>query len=299
MPTELVNLELEEVSLVDMGDDPLAKVALFKRSPEGEHMENENLDVAEATEKGISIEIEIKSPEEEMMEMQMEAQQEAQPPMAKADMCANCTDPNCQGCDGEAMMMADKAGCGDKPMRKSWKAEALELEEVNKMLLEEVETYKAKVAELEAAAVEKAKPTEEMIEVEGEMIAKSAVPAPILKKLEEMQKAVEVEALRKRAEEVLPNFKGTADERGKLLKSVGNDETLIAILRAADAAFAGIYKEVGKTDAENDLKTPTEKLNDMVKVYQEEKKEKDFHKAYAAVIKTAQGRALVLETYKK
>ena len=67
MPTELVNLELEEVSLVDMGDDPLAKVAIFKRSPEGEDMEDD-------VEKGISIEIEIKSPEEEMMDAQMEAQ---------------------------------------------------------------------------------------------------------------------------------------------------------------------------------------------------------------------------------
>jgi len=290
MPTELVNLELEEVSLVDMGDDPLAKVAIFKRNPEGEDME-------EDIEKGISIEIEIKSPEEEMMEMQMEAQQEAQQPMAKVDACANCTDPTCTGCDG-TMTEADKA-CGDKPMRKSWKAEALELEEVNKMLLEEIETLKATVASMEAEAIEKAKPKEEMIEVEGEMIAKSAVPAPILKKLEDMQKAAEAEAFRKRADEVLPNFKGTADERGKLLKSVGDDAELLTLLRAADAAFAGIYKEVGKTDAENDLKTPTEKLNDMVKTYQEEKKEKDFHKAYAAVIKTAQGRALVLETYKK
>jgi hypothetical protein len=215
-------------------------------------------------------------------------------------MCENCSDPNCMGCDGEAgMAMADKGNYNDKPMRKSWKAEALELEEVNKMLLEEIETYKAKVEELEAAVVEKAKPVEDMIEVEGEMIAKSAVPAPILKKLEEMQKAAEVEALRKRADEVLPNFKGTADERGKLLKSIGTDEALLAILRAADAAFAGIYQEVGKTDAENDLKTPNEKLNDMVKAYQEDKKEKDFYKAYAAVIKTAQGKSLLLETYKK
>jgi len=287
MPTELVNLELEEVSLVDMGDDPLAKVAIFKRIPEGEDMEQEDI------EKGISIEIEIKSPEEEMMEMQMEASQG----MEKAAACDNCTDPTCTGCEGD-MTEADK-GCGDKPMRKSWKAEAQAFEEVNKMLLEEIETLKAKVADMEAEAIEKSKPKEEMIEVEGEMIAKSAVPAPILKKLEEMQKAAEAEAFRKRADEVLPNFKGTADERGKLLKSIGNDDQLLAILKAADAAFAGIYKEVGKTDAENDLKTPTEKLNDMVKAYQEENKEKDFHKAYAAVIKTAQGRALVLETYKK
>jgi hypothetical protein len=275
MPTELVNLELEEVSLVDMGDDPLAKVALFKRSPEGEHMENEEVEKLDAVdETSVSDETE-KGYKEEMKSDKMDDME-----------------------DDEEDMMEDEME-GKKPTRKSWKNEALELEEVNKMLLEEIETLKGKVADLEVAVVEKAKPAEEMIEVEGEMIAKSAIPAPILKKLEDVQKALEVEALRKRADEVLPNFKGTADERGKLLKSIGQDEELLALLRSADAAFAGIYQEVGKTDAANDLKSPTEKLNDIVKAYQEEKKEKDFHKAYAAVIKTAQGRSLVLETYKK
>lgn len=273
MPTELVNLELEEVSLVDMGDDPLAKVALYKRSPEGEHMDNETTEeiqkvdetnVTDATEKGYK---EDMKPADKMDDME----------------------------DDEEEMMEEE---GKKPTRKSWKAEALAFEDVNKMLLEEIETYKAKVAELEVAVVAKAAPAEEMMEVEGEMIAKSAIPAPILKKLEEMQKAVEVEALRKRAEEVLPNFKGTADERGKLLKSVGTDEGLLALLKAADAAFAGVYQEVGKTDAENDLKTAAEKLKDLTKAYQTEKGEKSFEKAYAAIVKTAQGRALVLETYK-
>lgn len=275
MPTELVNLELEEVSLVDMGDDPLAKVALYKRSPEGEHMDNETTEEAiekvadDATEKGYM-----------------------KDDMKPADKMDDMED------DEEEMMEEDGMGGMKKPTRKSWKAEALAFEDVNKMLLEEIETYKAKVAELEAAVVTKAAPAEEMMEVEGEMIAKSAIPAPILKKLEEMQKAVEVEALRKRAEEVLPNFKGTADERGKLLKSVGTDEGLLALLKAADAAFAGVYQEVGKTDAENDLKTAAEKLKDLTKAYQTEKGEKSFEKAYAAIVKTAQGRALVLETYK-
>ena len=272
MPTELVNLELEEVSLVDMGDDPLAKVALYKRSPEGEHMDNETNE--EAIEK-----VEDTTAEKGYKE-----------DMKPADKMDDMDE------DDEEDMMEEE---GKKPTRKSWKAEAVALEDVNKMLLEEIETYKAKINELEAEAIEKAKPQEDMIEVEGEMIAKSAVPAPILKKLEEMQKAVETEALRKRAEEVLPNFKGTADERGKLLKSVGNDESLLALLKAADAAFAGVFQEVGKTDAENDLKTAAEKLKDLTKAYQTEKGEKSFEKAYAAIVKTAQGRALVLETYKK
>ena len=266
MPTELVNLELDELSLVDMGDDPLAKVALYKRSPEGEHMENETTENLDTTEKGMK--------EEKMMDNGASSEEMMD--------------------DEEEMMDGEK-----KPMtRKSWKAEAQLLESANQVLIEEIETYKAKVAELETAAIEKAKPQEEMIEVEGEMVAKAAIPTPVLKKLEEMQKAIEVEALRKRAEEVLPNFKGTADERGKLLKSIGEDEALLAILRAADAAFAGIFQEVGKTDAENDLKTAAVKLDEMVKSRQEAKKE-DFYKAYAAVIKTAEGKALLLETYKK
>jgi hypothetical protein len=267
MPTELVSLELEEVSLVDLGDDPLAKVALFKRVLKGEDMDNENTEDTLELEKGYKKE-----------------------DMKSADKMDDMED------DEEEEMMDEEGN--KKPTRKSWKAEAKSFEEVNKMLLEEIETLKGKVQELEAVAIEKAKPVEETIEISGEFVAKSAIPAPVLKKLEELQQAREGEELRKRAEEVLPNFKGTADERGKLLKSVGTDETLIAILRAADAAFAGIFQEVGKTDAENDLKTPADKLNEMVKFRQEEKKE-DFYKAYAAVIKTAEGKSLLLETYKK
>ena len=277
MPTELVNLELEEVSLVDMGDDPLAKVAIFKRSPEGEHMEKKELDldltkVDETTEKGYKEEMKSDDMDADEMEDEM--------------------------MDEEGNKKPATQGSSASQTRKSWKSEAKSFEEVNKMLLEEIETLKGKVEELEAVAIEKAKPAEETIEVGGEFIAKLAIPAPVLKQLEELQKAREGEELRKRAEKVLPNFKGTADERGKLLKSIGEDKELLAILRAADAAFAGIFQEVGKTDAENDLKTPADKLNDMVKSRQEDKKE-DFYKAYAAVIKTAEGKSLLLETYKK
>lgn len=266
MPTELVNLELEEVSLVDLGDDPLAKVAIFKSSPEGEHMEN---DTTEDLEKGYKEEMKSDDMDADDMEDEMVDEEGNKKPMAQGSQT-----------------------------RKSWKAEAQSLEEVNKMLLEEIETLKSEVGKLEAESLEKAKPAEETIEVGGEFVAKSAIPAPVLKQLEELQQAREGEELRKRAEKVLPNFKGTADERGKLLKSIGEDEVLLAILRAADAAFAGIFQEVGKTDAENDLKTAADKLNDMVKFRQEEKKE-DFYKAYAAVIKTAEGKSLLLETYKK
>lgn len=244
MPIELTNLELMEVSLVDAGDDPLAKIAIYKRSPkEGENM-----------------------------------QEETKPDDLENEEVTSETN--------------------EKPTRKSYKTEAEELkkslEEAEAKILELTEKLSAK----EAEELEKAKPQEETIEVDGEMVAKSAIPAPVLKKLEELEKAKAAEELRKRADEVLPNFKGTPDQRGKLLKSVGEDEDLLEILRAADALFASLFDEVGKTDAKNDLKTPTEKFEDLVKAKQAETKD-SYHKAYATVSKTAEGRALLKEINKK
>lgn len=233
----LLDLELDEVSLVDSPANQSATVALYKR------------DTTMKEDDKVKEELEIDTSEE------------------------------------------DSDGVDGKETRKSDSELALEAE---------VETLKAQVEELskalEDAKAETVTKAEEMIEVEGEMIAKSSVPAPILKKLEDLQKAAEAEAIRKRADEILPNFKGTADQRGKLLKAVGNDEEVIEMLRAADALFGELFKEIGKTDSNADMKTPKEKLDAMVKAYQEEKKV-DFFKAYAAVTKTAEGKELLLKSY--
>lgn len=230
---ELTDLDLFEVSLVDAGDDPLAKVTLLKRKG--------NSDMSDET--------------KEAMEKQLaDANQEIE----------------------------------------TLKAKVAELETVNT----EVETLKLKIDELEQAEIEKAKPKEELIDFDGEMIAKSAIPAPVLKQLEELQKAKEAEELRKHADEKLPNFKGSADQRGKLLKSIGDDAELLELLMAADALFATLFVEKGKTDAQEDLKDADAKLNDLVKAYQDEKKI-TYHQAYLEVSKTAEGLALINKTYKK
>lgn len=275
MPTELKELELMEVSLVDAGDDPLAKVALFKRHPESETMDKE------LAEKGISIEIEIKSPEEEMMDMLLEAQQEA-------DMSKSADIQTEDGEDEEAVAQ------DEKPMRKSWKAEAETLKARNEELEAQVGVLEKALEE--AKAVEKAKPQEEMIEVEGEMVAKSAVPAPVLKKLEELQKAAEKAELCKRADELLPNLKGTSEERGELLKAVGNSEALLAILKAADAAMAGAFEEIGKEKAA-DFLTAQEELDALIQQVVDEKGVSK-HKATAEVTATAKGKALYKQVMK-
>lgn len=161
----------------------------------------------------------------------------------------------------------------------------------------EVDTLTAEVDRLtkalEATVVKK---EEETIEVDGEKIAKSAIPAAILKRLEEVEKEAGLEALRKRADEVIPNIKGTADQRGRLLKSIGGDTELLEMLRAADKLFAEMFKEVGKTNNQDSLKTATEKFDDLVKAYQTAKGG-DFYKAYAAVSKTAEGKELLKKSY--
>lgn len=246
---ELLDLELDEVSLVDSPANKSATVALFKReTPMEDEIQTEDELLKAYDDKKMS---------EDEMEDEME--------------------------DDEEEMMGNK-----KPARKSYKAE-------NELLKSEIASLQAKIEELSKGAVEKA---DEMIEVDGEMIAKSSIPAPILKKLEEVEKAQKAEELRKRADEVLPNFKGTADQRGKLLKSIGDDQELIEMLRAADKLFETMMSEVGKSDATGDFGSAEAKIEAMAKAYSAEKGV-TFQQGYAAVIKTAEGKALLKETYKK
>ena len=65
-----------------------------------------------------------------------------------------------------------------------------------------------------------------------------------------------------------------------------------------EASVTQLFDEVGKTDAKNDLKTPSEKFEDMVKAKQAETGD-SYHKAYATISKTAEGRALLKEINKK
>lgn len=248
---ELLDLELDEVSLVDFPANKSATVVLVKRDSTMRKKKEPVQDV----EKGVSIEIEIKSPEEEMAEMNAEANQPEGEDVAKAEEF---------DAEGQIAFLTS------------------EVERLTKALEEKSEVEKA----------------EEMIDFGGEKVAKSAIPAPVLKKLEEVQKAQEESELRKRADELLPNFAGTSVVKGKLLKQIGDDAELLALLKSADAAFAGLTVEIGKTDADSDFQDPQDKLNALVKARQEEKKE-DFYKAYAAVTKTAEGKALLLQTYKK
>lgn len=230
MPIKLTDLELEEVSLVDVGDDPCAKVAIFKRKD---------------SEEGIMNEEEIKALNEQV-----------------------------------------------ETLKTSVDAQKSENEKLRGFLLKEGYTIKAD-------SVEKKAP-EETIEFEGEMIAKSAIPSPILKKLEEMEKSAEVTRLEKRGKAELPNLKGTDLEKGLLLKAVDgldNKDAILETLKAADTLFAKMTEEVGKEGNQGDMLSTEEKLDQMVKAIQKEKN-CSYAKAYQEAAKTKEGKALIQATYK-
>jgi hypothetical protein len=201
---------------------------------------------------------------------------------------------------------ANKGGSGMDPKELAEKLESLEGQ--NADLTKRLEAAEAETAALKKAADEAGfdvadgkivKRAEiEYIEFDGERIEKSAVPAALLKALEakdaalaDLRKKDEEVALAKRGETELPNLAGTALTKGKLLAVA--DAEMIATLKAADAAMKKAMEEVGHN--KTDETTATERLNKMAQDYAD-KNGVTFHKAYAEVIKTADGMKLVGES---
>jgi hypothetical protein len=126
----------------------------------------------------------------------------------------------------------------------------------------------------------------EFVMVGGEKVEKSLVPAPVLKALEQaaadiakMQAQAEEVTLAKRGTDELPNLAGTPLAKGRLLA-----------LKAADAAMASTFVEKGHSRVEDEA-SPEYRLDQMAKAYQTANNV-PYETAYAAVVKTNDGRAL-------
>lgn len=245
MKWELSDIELEEVSCVDIGANQHADIVLFKRDvydadvkalSEGAHGRNADVTIEElATEvEALTKRIETLTAERDAAAAQAEALRKA----------------------------ADAAGFDF----------------------------------IDGNFVKRAEP--EYIEIDGERIAKSAIPAPVLARLE--KQAAEIEkarreaheaALAKRGAEELPNLAGTPLAKGRLLEAIGNDEQLLKALKAADAAMAGAYVEKGRAD-QHEMLTPEQELDKLAKAHADAKG-MSYELAYAAVLETEHGRSLL------
>jgi hypothetical protein len=287
LPNLLKNLHLEELSLVDRPANAQAMVSLFKRDN--------------------SEEVLIK------MDEQMEAK-------IKAYMddkgCGRGEAMKALGYLSYDMEKADEVATEEVAEKAAPEVEAVEAPEVDvealkadfdRLTAENQHLRKGLIENgyvIRADSIEK-KAEEEMMDIDGEMVAKSDIPAPVLKALEaaavakrehEIEKA-DLE-LTKKADEILPHFETGAAK--SLLKSFSEDEATMVMLKAADAALEASMQEFGKSDVDGEFATSTDKLNALVKSYMDENqlKKSEFAKAYAAVAKTDEGKALITKSYK-
>lgn len=275
MPNLLKNLHLEELSLVDRPANAQAMVSLFKRDTSNE----------EITKMTDEMEAKVKAYMEE-----------------KA-----CGKPEAMKALGYDMMKSDEDGEAIAEVEKTEEVAEVEAVDVD-ALKADVETLKAENERLRkglieegyvisAEAIEK-KAEVEMMEVSGEMVVKSDIPAPVLKALEAaaIEKA-DIE-LTKSAGEALPHFDITVAKA--LVAKFSEDEAIMAALKAADAAFDAAMQEFGKSDVDGEFATSADKLDALVKSYMDENqlKKSDYAKAYAAVAKTDEGKTLINKSYK-
>lgn len=257
----LKQLELDELSLVDRPANASAKVALFKRDTEESDMTNE------------------------VEKMSDDLKAKLKPYMDK-------------GMNEEEAMKAYQTD-----MKKS-DEEPLDLS--LDVLEAEVETLKAQNEDLRKALIENGfvikadaiekKEEVETIEVEGEMVVKSDIPAPVLKALEAAAVEKRQVELRKAAEAELPHF--DVEVAMQLLDVIKEDEKVLEALKGADAAFAAAMDEVGEKAVDADMLDPQSKLDKMVEAHAAEHGVNKYA-AFDAISKTAEGKALIAKTYEK
>jgi hypothetical protein len=267
MPSLLKQLELEELSLVDRPANAQAMVSLFKRDNSDEEQMTETL--------------EKMGYDEDKLKAYMEKNR-----CSRAEAM-------------EALKMDEK-----EEMEKS---EEVEIDETD-VAQAEIDTLKAENERLRKSLIEagyvikaesiekKAEP--EYLEYNGEQVNKADIPAVILKALEEAEVAKADAELTKSATESLPHF--DVDVAKSLVAKHADDEAVMNVLKAADSVFAGKMEEVGKSDADGEFASAADALDAMVKSYMDENqmKKSEYAKAYAAVAKTDDGKALINKSYK-
>ena len=267
MATLLENLELDEVSLVDRPANQEAKIALFKRDTSGEEMTEETAKMSDDMKDKLKPYLDKGMSEDEAMKAyQMD--------MKKSEA---------EEVEAPAVEKAAEEEISEVDLLKK------ENERLRKALIDNGFVIKAEAVEKKAEV--------EMMEIEGEMVAKSDIPAPVLKALEAaaIEKA-DVE-LTKRATETLPHFDLKA---AKALLKFDLDDEVMAILMAADKLFEGTMTEFGKSDVDGNFASASDKIDALVKAYMDENnlKKSQYATAYAAVAKTDEGKALIAKSYK-
>ena len=263
MTNILLDLELDELSLVDRPANQAATICLIKRD------NTMNLEERKAyyMDKGMSEDEALKKAKEDMQKS--DDTEVKEPEVSKAD--------------------ETEVEQGDLFL-----AEVDALKAEVSRLTKALEDNGYVVADEEVTKAEEP----EYVEFDGEKVVKSDIPAPVLKALEEAEIAKQHIELKKQAEEILPNFDN--EIAAELLGHVAKNDAIVEALKAADAAMGASMQEIGEASVEADMASSSDKLDALVKSYMDENSlSKSQHAiAYAAVAKTDEGKALINKLYK-
>ena len=281
MPNLLKKLQLTELSLVDRPANAQAMVSLFKRDTSEE----------ELTKMTDEMEAKVKAYMAEKGGSREDAMKNFGYDMEKSDDAVEEAE------EAEVDKAAEEVAEEVNPLEAEVAALKADNEMLRKGLIDNGYVISAEAIEKKAEV--------EMMDIEGEMVVKSDIPAPVLKALEvaaaekaqhSLEKA-DIE-LTKRAGESLPHF--DVDVAKSLVSKFYEDEKIMEALKAADAAFEASMQEFGKSDVDGDFTSPTDKLDALVKSYMDDNqlKKSEFAKAYAAVAKTDEGKSLINKSYK-
>ena len=269
MPNLLKNLHLEELSLVDRPANAQAMVSLFKRDNSEE----------ELTKMTDDMEAKVKAYMEDKACGKSEAMKALGYDMMKSEEEV-----------AEAAEVDKSEELNLEVLNATVESLKIDNERLRKGLIDNGYVIKAEAIEKKAEV--------EMMDIEGEMVVKSDIPAPVLKALEAAAVEKADLELTKRAGESLTHF--ATDVAKSLVAKFSEDEAIMEALKAADAAFEASMQEFGKSDVDGEFATSADKLDALVKSYMDDNqlKKSEFAKAYAAVAKTDAGKTLINKSYK-
>lgn len=287
MATNLRNLRLSELSLVDRPANKGARVTLFKR----DFSQNNTLQTQTAM-KGINdmTDAELKK----MLDDAVKAALPAAVTAATADLTKKLNDTTSQL---EAITKAKKKPAAeadgmpepdaDDETAKAWRPYVAKM--VEKAVAKAKEEHEAELAK--RADIAK---SDETLEYEGTTIRKSVVGEDQFKIVKALTDKDEVNTFAKRADAEIPALPGTAIAKAKALRAVSklakeDREVVEAMLKGGNAALQAHMKAIGKDGNGDD--TADGQLEKMAVIYASEHKVTKAV-AFTKVLETEEGKAL-------
>lgn len=330
MPSFLEEIELEELSLVDRGGNQYSHAVLMKRASVVDQLietitksydepketfaealadqlrmertyevENKMYPLFRALQESVQT---IMSGEDIDKESKVRAETENFITAALKEVMGKSNDTlEDSGSPGESNPSAEGGQMDPEQLEKSLGDSEKVIAQLTKALDDAGHTVEINGADVKVTKAEEP----EYIDIDGEKVLKSAIPAPLLKQLEAQAERVakleekdERESLAKRAEEAYPNLAGSPVQKGQLVKavdSISDEETRGAVedaLKAADAAVGKLFDMVGDPEGGDDTETAHDKLTKMAEAAVEEGKYDSVSKAYAAIAASPEGREI-------